>query len=365
MTTAATEFEPDYVVSPGEILEEILEARGMKKRQLADRSNKSTKLISQIIAGIAPVSPDTAIAFERVLGVRASLWNNLESRYRLHLAKQDERARLASNVAWANRFPLARMKKFGLVGDARKPIVEDILDFFGVANTDAWENVYLQEQQRVAFRASRAFQSSPYAIAAWLRWGEKHAESLDVPAFDKDRFKTALNDIRALTRLTPEEFHAPLKELCSRSGVVVLWLPELDGTRLSGATKWLGPEKVMIQLSLRHRTDDHFWFSFFHEAAHVLLHGKKAVFIDDASNTTTKEEDEANLFAQNHLIPRSHWARLTRTKAFSRDRIVSFADDLNIAPGIVVGQLQHARLIPYTHLNGLKRKFVWADQRYN
>ena len=62
MTTAATEFEPDYVVSPGEILEEILEARGMKKRQLADRSNKSTKLISQIIAGIAPVSPDTAIA---------------------------------------------------------------------------------------------------------------------------------------------------------------------------------------------------------------------------------------------------------------------------------------------------------------
>lgn len=80
-------FSPDYIVTPGEILEETLEARKMKKREFAMRCGRSAKMISQIVAGKAPITPQTAIQFERVLGVSASLWMNLETRYRLHLAR--------------------------------------------------------------------------------------------------------------------------------------------------------------------------------------------------------------------------------------------------------------------------------------
>ena len=54
-------FEPDYAIHPGEILEETLAARGIKKAELAERCQISTKHLSQIINGKAPVTADTAI----------------------------------------------------------------------------------------------------------------------------------------------------------------------------------------------------------------------------------------------------------------------------------------------------------------
>ena len=80
MPTPATDgFTPDYAVTPGEILEETLESRGIKKSAFAERCGLSAKTVSQIIHGKAPVTPETAIQFERVLGVSAAVWNNLEA----------------------------------------------------------------------------------------------------------------------------------------------------------------------------------------------------------------------------------------------------------------------------------------------
>lgn len=364
MTTAPTEFKPNYVVPPGEILEETLEARGLGKAQFAERCGRCPKTISQIIAGTAPITPETAIAFERVLGVRASLWNSLESRYRLQLAEREEQRRLESHVEWVKRFPLRKMMRFGLIEKRAEPeLVGQVLDYFGVSSVETWERLVLKERQAFAFRASASFQSNPYAVAAWLRWGEKTAEAIDCAPYDKDAFKAALSEIRGLTRLPPQDFQTRLRELCRTSGVVVLWHPELDGTRLSGATRWLTKDKVLIQLSLRHKTDDHFWFSFFHEAGHVFLHGKKQIFIDEANNTETPEEKQANDFAQRTLIPIRQWDSFVADGKgrFSEATVVGFAERIGIAPGIVVGQLQHAGLLPYSHLNGLKHTLTWTD----
>ena len=361
-TVTMAGFTPNYIIPPGEILEETLEARGIKKKDFADRCGRSAKTISQIIAGEAPISPDTAIAFERVLGVSAALWNNLESRYRLHLAQQEEQQRLATQAQWAAQFPVSKMVAFGLIKKARGgELVEQLLDFFGVGSVEAWESLFLRQQQAVAFRASQAFQSHPHAVAAWLRWGERDAQEVETAPFNKETFRQALGQIRGLTRLPAKDFQTPFQDLCRKAGVVVLWRPEIDGTRLSGATKWLNKDKVLIQLSLRHKTDDHFWFSFFHEAGHVLLHGKKEVFIDEASNTTTPEEQEANDFAQALLIPREEWKAFVAAHSFSKAAVTTFATRIGIAPGIVVGQLQHAGYIPYSNLNGLKRKFFWGE----
>ncbi|KJS44114.1 MAG: hypothetical protein VR70_02020 [Rhodospirillaceae bacterium BRH_c57] len=366
MTATTNEFTPNYIISPGEILEETLDARGLKKREFADRCGRSAKTISQIITGDAPISPDTAIAFERVLGVSAALWNSLESRYRLQLAKQEERQRLAAQEQWAMQFPVSKMVKFGLLKKATGgELVEQLLDFFSTGSVEAWESMFLRQQQAVAFRASQVFLSHPHAVAAWLRWGERDAEGVETAPFNKDAFQQALDEIRGLTRLPAKDFQEPLHELCRKAGVVVLWRPELDGTRLSGAAKWLSKDKVLIQLSIRHKTDDHFWFSFFHEAGHILLHGKKDVFIDEASNSATPEEQEANNFAQERLIPRREWRMFVAARKFSAAAVNAFAARIGIAPGIVVGQLQHNKHIPYRYLNGLKRTFSWVEKKYN
>ena len=85
-TTTLNQYTPDHAIHPGEILEETLEARGITRTAFAERSGLSLKTVSQIIHGKAPVSPETAIHFERVLGVSANIWNNLSAYYRLYVA---------------------------------------------------------------------------------------------------------------------------------------------------------------------------------------------------------------------------------------------------------------------------------------
>ena len=75
-------YTPDYAVSPGETLAEMLNERGMSQAELARRTGISTKHINLILKGSAPISPETALKLERVLNVSARVWNALEANYR-------------------------------------------------------------------------------------------------------------------------------------------------------------------------------------------------------------------------------------------------------------------------------------------
>ena len=143
-------------------------------------------------------------------------------------------------------------------------------------------------------------------------------------------------------------------ELCASCGVAVAFVCELPKTA-SGATRWLSPIKALMQLSLRYKTDDQMWFTFFHEAAHILLHSKRSIFIEE-TNYDSKEDIKANRFATEFLIPPNRLGEITSQKPISNAAIRQFAQSLGIAPGIVVGQLQHKGLLPPSHCNDLKRK---------
>jgi Zn-dependent peptidase ImmA (M78 family) len=114
----------------------------------------------------------------------------------------------------------------------------------------------------------------------------------------------------------------------------------------------------MILLSFRHLTDDHFWFSFFHEAAHLLIHDKKEVFIDGGEESTLIQEKQANDFAANCLISSEQRLMLNTIDVNSRT-IIRFALRAGVAPGIVVGQLQHVGRLRRNQMNSLKRRYKW------
>ena len=105
--------------------------------------------------------------------------------------------------------------------------------------------------------------------------------------------------------------------------------------------------------------NDKFWFTFFHEAAHILLHadGKQNIFLDDTEfNDTAKEEREANAFARELLIPEIHRYELASLRY--KEEINYFANKLGIHPGIVVGRLQYDGQLSYkSTLNRLKESF--------
>ncbi|MEI8255159.1 MAG: HigA family addiction module antitoxin [Deltaproteobacteria bacterium] len=353
-------YEPDYVTRPGEVLEEYLAVSGMTKAELASRCGRPTKTISEIIHGKAAITAETAIQLGRVFGRPASLWQNLEANYRLRLAEREEHGKLAQHAVWAKKFPVKAMVDAGCMerptDDA--DLVTKMLRFFGVGSVAGWESRF--RDLGIAYRRSRSFMAAPEAVAAWLRRGEIHAAEVDCKPFDRDAFSSALDGARRLTRGSFPEVHSQLRQLCASGGVALVFVPELPKTHLSGAARWLTKDKALIQLSLRHKTNDHVWFSFFHEAGHILLHGKKAVFIDESGGDRTDIEDEANKFASEWLIPPGPYATFARSTFFSAALVKAFAEKQGVAPGIVVGRLQHDGLIQHSHLNALKELLAWG-----
>jgi HTH-type transcriptional regulator / antitoxin HigA len=358
------EYTPERASPPGETLAEILDDRGMSQAELAERMGRPKKTINEIIQAKAALTSETALQLERVLGVPASFWSNLERNYRDSLARQAERDSLRKYVNWPASFPLLEMRKYGWierrVGSA--DLVRSLLDFFGVSTFDQWEARYARVA--AAYRRPTKFEPDPFALAAWLREGEREAQRLSCEPFDAEQFTAGLHSARALTlEAEPRVFISRLQQIGQRAGVAIVFVRELSGSRACGATRWLGPQKALIQLSLRYRSNDHLWFTFFHEAGHVVKHGKRDVFLEAAKGgmATPEVEKEADAFAANFLIPPEAFRRLTTLAPYSEARVRDFATEIGIAPGIVVGRLQHEELLPFTHLNALKIRYAWAE----
>ena len=351
-------YVPTEVSPPGETLRELLEEREISQADLAARMGRPKKTISEIVNGKAAITPDTALELELVLGVPAEFWNNRERSYRSSLARREQEGRLEEDYGWCRRFPLRQMQRLRWVPECRERshCVRTVLEFFGVASRAQWRELY--STCEVAYRKSAAFEVDEFALTAWLRRGEVQAEDVDTEPYDRARFLEALSEVRPLTRQPPEVFQPTVQALCAAAGVVVLFVPELPRSRVCGATRWLSPARALIQLSLRYKTDDHLWFTFFHEAAHLLLHGKRLIFLD-VTHREGKEEQEANAWAANFLIPPDHYAELVE-RELSVTAIKLFADRIGIAPGIVVGRLQHDSMLPHTQGNALKRRFRWV-----
>lgn len=350
-------YDPDYAVPPGQTLQETIDALGIDQKELAKRADLSVKHVNQIVKGIAPITHDTAIRLERVTGVPARMWNNLEANYREQLARLEERDRLQADLEWLKTIPTKELIERGSIEEQsdRVKLLEAVLRLFGVANVDAWRKGW--ETHQFAFRKSPKIQGRVGAIATWLRLCEIQAREKECDPFDKQAFKAAVTEIRALTVEDPEVFVPAMIDGCAKCGVAVAFVPEIKNAPVSGAAKWLTSDKAMIGLNLRGKSNDRFWFTFFHEAGHILNDSKKETYIDVDYENDPREQD-ANRFAANMLIPPSHEHELAWLKSYADVR--RFAESIGIAAGIVVGRLQREEIIPYRNLNKLKVRLEWG-----
>ncbi len=344
---------PDVASPPGEMLADELEARQMSQAELARHMGRPAQMINEIIKEKKEITPQTALEFERVLGTPAYVWLNLERDYRYNKERLADLARLEAQVARARQFPYAEMAKRAWIPTTRKPLerVRELLRYFAVTDLQL-----VTETQEAAYRMTGRREASPEALAAWLRKGEIEGEKVKTKPFDAARLRKALAQMRQMTQRRPEDFHGPLCALCADCGVALVFVPHLPRTHANGAVCWLNPNTALMQLSVLRRYDDIFWFSLFHELGHLLLHGKREVFVELPEAPKTGKEEEADRFATDTLIPPRAFSRLQTMAPYSSANVQAFARTEGIAPSIVVGRLQHAGLLPHTHLNGLRTK---------
>jgi len=348
---------PAVAASPGFYLRLVLEELKLSQAQLASRTGLSTKHINQLAQGLVPISPETAILLELALGVPSRTWNYLEASYQDARAREKSLQQLGEYTAWFANFPTKELVSRSIVdaGAAAPEQVGQVLSFFRVANPDAYDRVW-SGPVASGFRRSENHAINPYATAVWLRCAELVAQQIDVQKYDHEKFANLLPQLRGLTRMENDrDAFASLQKLCAEAGVAVAYAREVKGSRASGAARWIHPGTPMIALSGRYSYADSFWFSFFHEAAHVLLHAKREMYIhaDVKRDNADGLEGEANRAAVRFLVG-SELAKKLRPGLTYGD-VRKLADELDVDAGIVAAQLSRA-IGDYATYSRLRRK---------
>jgi plasmid maintenance system antidote protein VapI/Zn-dependent peptidase ImmA (M78 family) len=360
-------FTPDWVSPPGDTIAAILDERGISRAEFAAAMRWLRSDIDALIWGNAAITGDLARRLAGVLGATATFWMRREASYRKDLKRLESVARSGHCLEWLGHIPAKEMAELGWIRPSagKAGSAAACLQFFGVPSAKNWQDAYKDTLQAIAFRTSKSFPSEQAAVAAWLRQGEIRAAEIECDRWDPTRFRSELFGIRALTREEdPQEFLPELVRRCAACGVAVVVLRAPKMCKASGAARFLTANNPMLLLSGRHLSDDHFWFTFYHEAGHLVLHGKKFIFVDGLrsdDNLSSEEEDDANRFATDVLIPPEHQSDLLRLTA-NKLKVMRFAKRIGISRGVVVGQLQHRGIIGRDQLNGLKYRFRWADK---
>jgi len=350
------EYYPQRVTHPSEILSESLEERNIGAKELAIKTGKPEKTISAVLNGDSSITAEMAVLFEKVLKIPVHFWLEAQRNYDEYKARKDYNKRIESAKDWAKSFPYPKMASLGWVKATRKAgeKVHELFHFFGIASQKGFEDYYFNQRSKVAFRLSLKNQEHATAIAAWLRKGEIQTEEIIAPGFSKTALKKKLPEFKKIMAKQPEDFFEELHAICLSAGVKVVHTPCLPKAPVHGSTRWI-KNNPLIQLSGRYKRNDIFWFTFFHEVGHILLHGKKYVSIEniDIEGEIAEYEKQADDFAAEILLSQDEEKEVLRKKPLFEEDVIDFAKKFGTHPACIIGRLQFLKEIPYSIGNGL------------
>ena len=350
-------FQPDWISPPGNTIIDILGERQIPIDTFAERMNFSVTQANNLLIGLGSITLDVAEQLADFLGASKEFWIRREHQYRdsvINLEKIEQ-------DSWLSSLPIKDMIKFGYVSNQGDRLTE-CLHFFNIPDIQSWKQRYSKELSSVNFRTSLTFENHPASVATWIRMGEIDTQNIECAPWNLSLFQESLTKIRALARQKdPQIFIPKLKEICAACGVAIGVVKTPNGCSASGATKFIDTNRALLLLSFRHLSDDQFWFTFFHEAGHLILHGKDTLFIEEKPNQNDVwdiREEEANNFSAEVLIPTEFRYELSRIPLHKRG-IVNFSMKVGISPGIVIGQMQFSGRIRHNQLNSFKRRYKW------
>lgn len=337
-------------IPPGATIREQIENRGMKQKELALRMDLSEKHISRLINGQVELTQDVSLRLESVLGIPANFWNNLEIIYREKLARVILEEEMEKDVELLALFPYSEIAKIGWVQKTKVPEerVIQLRNFFEVAKLNLLDNLRIPG---IAYRKTNENNISNYSLAVWAQKAKLEARKYNVAPINISYLQNQIPIIRNMTTSNPDIFCEKLIKILSDCGIALIFLPHIEGSFLHGATFYDG-NKIVMGLTVRGKYADKFWFSLFHELHHII-----SGHINNFSETTLEEENEADFFAKNILIAQDKYENFIEKKCYSKECIVEFAKEINISPGIVLGRLQKENYVPYNRFNEIKEKY--------
>nr|WP_314494598.1 ImmA/IrrE family metallo-endopeptidase [uncultured Chryseobacterium sp.] len=351
-------FNPNWVSSPYSTIKDIISYNNMDKCQLNDTLKEKKIQLSDLLDGKVYIDQKVASVLSTIFNNSEDFWINKQKIYdtrveRLNSNEKDE---------WIKSLPIKEIIDEGFIDSSENNLFESCLEFFDVKNIFDWKIKYIQSSN-LSFRKSDGFDAKKSSVISWLRMGELHIKDVKYPKYDRHKFEYLLeNDIKNLTRKSsPNNFIPQLIELCYSCGVKISIQKAPKNCKVYGVTTFSKEGNPIMILSFRYLSDDQFWFTFFHEAGHIILHEKKFLNFEEESmiefsEKFMQEEEEANFFAEEVLIPFQLKSKLSLING-NKKNLIAFSIEANVSPGIVVGQLQNKKIISQSYLNAYKRRF--------
>lgn len=331
------EYAPDYAVKPGDTIEEMIGFMGFSKMAFARHLGVSIGYLNRVISANIPLSVDFAIKLETVTKVPAAYWNSLEANYRTQLNRLAELT--DDDRRWLKDQPRKDMiDRRWIAGGTELALFHSTLSFYLVADRAAWLKVWAAPL--AAARISPKYKVSLSAVAAFVRAGEMESATISCKPYSTESFRAALADCRTLAAKTmTRETLREMRRLCAEAGVALVFVRSIAGAPLNGVTRWLSKDKAMILLSLRTGSEDVIWFSFFHEARHILDERKKTSFLTGQAWADSPDEKIADDYAAEMLLPKAYDGEVRTLRTM--EELTAFAKQHNLSPSIVAGRFRH------------------------
>ncbi|MGI6581698.1 MAG: HigA family addiction module antitoxin [Erysipelotrichaceae bacterium] len=342
------EYNNEIAFHPGYYINEIVEASGLTQKDFANKLGTTPKNLSLLIRGEQSLSIDMANKLSRMLGTTIKFWLNLQQLYDEQIAKisfanelerEKEIFKLIDYKYFCNNFGLPNMPR---KVDEQIKCLREFLSIFSLS-------VLEQPDFMVNFRSysKKMTKSNIVNANTMVQIAINKAIEVDAPKFDKKKFEKAISFARTQTK-NHVGFLPIIKDSFKEAGVILVVLPNLKGSGVNGATKKVDG-KVLLMVNDRRQYADTFWFTLFHEIGHIMNNDFGITFNDEV-------EDEADLYAQDILIPREKYLNfIENNQFFNEDIIIEFAESIDQDPGIVFGRLQKDGKISYKETNLAKK----------
>ena len=360
--TDSSKFRPDWFSPPSDSIRYLMRRRTIPAYDLALHFRGGADTLRGLLEGTTPIDSEIAGTLANALGGTEYFWRTRQLNFEKALHRAVQRTPDNEADEWLSRIPAPGSKeRHRPSAGGREAELRRRLLFYNVCNIRSWDSRYSYFRDETLFRKSHSYRTDSGAVSMWLRLGELESDLISTRPWHPDNLRDRLDSIRGLCKVSrPTRFLPKLRTLFAEAGIAMVVVPSPRGCPVSGASKLTSPDRAMILMSFRYRSDDQFWFTLFHEIGHLLLHGGNTFVDDDIMTGEEQWEVEANEFATSCIIPGHRQQEFEDLEADYRS-VMRFSVSISVSPGLIVGQLQHHGRIGYRRLNNLKRHWTWDD----
>lgn len=362
MVAKKTGLSRDFIIHPGETLKDIIDDREMSQKELAARCGVTEKHISTIVNCEKPISIAFAKKLEYALGIDSSFWINLQANYDKELLEYKEMNEISKeeiDILKQLKDIIKYLVKFNFLEDKLSE-VSKIVELRKILRVSNLTNI-LNVSYNAAYRARTSCTVDPYVLFAWQRICELRTEQIKIgQELDVGKLKNKVYEIKNIMN-NSKNFQKDLEELFAECGIAFCVIRNFTGAPVQGFIKQTENKKIILCVTIRGVYADIFWFTVFHEIAHIINGDIKQKFIDFTAIDSEIEEKADNV-ASSMIIDKKDYKEFTSKGDFSVTSIINFSKKQNIPPYMVIGRLQKEKYIPYTKLNNYKLKYEWKEK---